>query len=183
MEEVKGTHWRTGGKLSHAGCEMLPQGKDIEYIVIERIEYKANEKVNGRMEEGVWVAYFAPNPYTTLPMILNSTNRRRIAKRFPECNEYIDTLKNIAVRLTREKARDVQDGCGEVWGLRISKQAAKIPEPPKKEVLTAQHAKWVNCVEWIAGGNDIASLRARYDISKEVEEQLNKEAQAKVGEK
>lgn len=183
MEEVKGTHWRIGGKLSHAGCEMLPQGKDIEYIVIERIEYKEQEKVNGRMENGVWVAYFAPNQYTTLPMILNSTNRRRIAKRFPECNDYIDTLKNIAVRLTKEKTRDAHDGSGEIWGLRISKSAPTLPQAPKKEVLTAQHAKWPNCVEWIAGGNEIASLRARYDISKEVEEQLNKEAQAKVGEK
>ena len=182
MEEVKGTHWRTGGKLSHAGCEMLPQGKDIEYIVIERIEFKEREEVSGRIEKGVWVAYFAPNPYTKLPMILNSTNRKRIAKRFPECNDYIDTLKNIAVRLTREKTRDAQDG-GETWGLRISKSAPTLPQAPKKEVLTAQHAKWPNCVEWIAGGNDIASLRARYDISKEVEEQLNSEAQAKVGEK
>lgn len=182
MEEVKGIHYRTGGKLTHAGCEMLPQGKDIEYIVIERIEYKEREEVGGRTETGVWVAYFAPNQYTTLPMVLNSTNRKRIAKRFPECEGCINLLKNVAVRLTREKTRDVQDG-GETWGLRISKQAAKIPEPPKKEVLTTSHAKWVNCVEWIAGGNDIASLRARYDISKEVEEQLNKEAQAKVGKK
>jgi hypothetical protein len=182
MEEMKGTHWRTGGKLSHAGCEMLPQGNDIEYIVIERIEYKEREEVNGRIEKGVWVAYFAPNPYTKLPMILNSTNRKRIAKRFPKCNDYIDTLKNIAVRLTREKTRDVQDG-GETWGLRISKSAPTLPQAPKKEVLTTSHAKWVNCVEWIAGGNDIASLRARYDISKEVEEQLNKEAQEKVGKK
>lgn len=182
MEEVKGTHWRTGGKLSHAGCEMLPQGNDIEYIVIERIEYKECEEVSGRIEKGVWVAYFAPNPYTKLPMILNSTNRKRIAKRFPECNDYIDTLKNIAVRLTREKTRDAQDG-GETWGLRISKSAPTLPQAPKKEVLTTSHAKWVNCIEWIAGGNDIASLRARYDISKEVEEQLNKEAQAKVSKK
>ena len=182
MEEVKGTHWRTGGKLSHAGCEMLPQGKDIEYIVIERIEFKEREEVSGRIEKGVWVAHFAPNPYTKLPMILNSTNRKRIAKRFPECNDYIDTLKNIAVRLTREKTRDAQDG-GETWGLRISKSAPTLPQAPKKEILTAQHAKWVNCVEWIAGGNDIASLRARYDISKEVEEQLNKESQAKVDKK
>ena len=182
MEEVKGTHWRTGGKLSHAGCEMLPNGNDIEYIVIERIEFKEREEVSGRIEKGVWVAYFAPNSYTKLPMILNSTNRKRIAKRFPECNDYIDTLKNIAVRLTREKTRDAQDG-GETWGLRISKSAPTLPQPPKKEVLTTSHEKWPNCVEWIAGGNDIASLRARYDISKEVEEQLNKEAQAKVSEK
>ena len=29
----QGIHYRTGGKLTHAGCEMLPSGKDIEYKI------------------------------------------------------------------------------------------------------------------------------------------------------
>ena len=177
MEE-KGIHYRTGGKLTHAGCEMLPSGKDIEYIIIERIEYKEREEVGGRTEKGVWVAYFAKNQYTDLPMVLNATNRKRIAKQFPQCEGCINLLKNIAVRLTREKTRDVQDG-GETWGLRISKQPAKASQITK-DTLTNTHANWNNCVEWLAGGNDIASLRARFNISKEVEEQLIKESQTKV---
>lgn len=177
MEE-KGIHYRTGGKLTHAGCEMLPSGKDIEYIIIERIEYKEREEVGGRTEKGVWVAYFAKNQYTDLPMVLNATNRKRIAKQFPQCEGCINLLKNIAVRLTREKTRDVQDG-GETWGLRISKLPAKASQITK-DTLTNTHANWNNCVEWLAGGNDIASLRARFNISKEVEEQLIKESQTKV---
>lgn len=177
MEE-KGIHYRTGGKLTHAGCEMLPSGKDIEYIIIERIEYKEREEVGGRTEKGVWVAYFAKNQYTDLPMVLNATNRKRIAKQFPQCEGCINLLKNIAVRLTREKARDVQDG-GETWGLRISKQPAKASQVTK-DTLTNTHANWNNCVEWLAGGNNIDSLRARFNISKEVEEQLIKESQTKV---
>ena len=66
-------HYRTGGRLTHCGVECLPNGADIERIVIERIEYKEKEVINGRTEEGVWIAYFAPNPYTKLPFILNAT--------------------------------------------------------------------------------------------------------------
>ena len=171
----QGTHYRTGGKLTHAGCEMLPSGKDIEYIVIERIEYKDRENIGGRTEEGVWVAHFAKNEYTNLPMVLNSTNRKRIAKLFPEVNGYIDTLKNIPVRLTREKTRDVQDG-GETWGLRISRMPAKKPAAPKKEKIEVGSDKWEKCIEWIMSGKDVESLRKWYDITKEVEDALLKDA-------
>lgn len=167
----KGIHYRTGGKLTHAGCEMLPDGKDIEYIVIERIEYKESEKIGGRVETGVWVAHFAKNSYTNLPMVLNSTNRKRIAKLFPEVEGCINLLKNIAVRLTREKTKDVQDG-GETWGLRISRMQAKAPTAPKKDVLSEKHANWDKCVKWLADGNGIESLRSKYEITKEVEEKL-----------
>lgn len=171
----QGIHYRTGGKLTHAGCEVLPNGKDIEYIVIERIEFKDKENIGGRTEQGVWVAHFAKNPYTTLPMVLNSTNRKRIAKLFPEVEGCINLLKNIAVRLTREKTRDVQDG-GETWGLRISRMPAKKPEQPKKEILTNEHPNWLKCVKWIAEGKDIEALRKKYQIAKEVEELLWKDA-------
>lgn len=172
----KGIHYRTGGKLTHAGCEMLPNGKDIEYIIIERIEYKDQENIGGRTEQGVWLAHFAKNPYTNLPMVLNSTNRKRIAKLFPQVEGYISTLKNIPVRLTREKTRDPQDIGGETWGLRISRMPAKQPEAPKKEVLNEKHPNWAKCVAWLAKGNDFEALRDKYDITKEVEEALSKAA-------
>lgn len=123
MESQENIHYRVGGRLTHCGVECLPQGKDIPRIIIERIEYKEREMINGRTEEGVWVAHFAQNPYTKLPLILNATNRKRIVKQFPECEGYLARLKNIPVRLTKEKCRDVQDG-GETWGLRISKLPA-----------------------------------------------------------
>ena len=151
MEE--GIYYRKGGKLTHASCEMLPNGQDIGRIVIARIEFKDNESINGRMEAGVWLAHFAPNPYTTLPLVLNATNRKRIAKQFWDtpvedgtpCEGRINLLKNIPVRLTKEITRDVQDG-GQTYGLRISKIPAD-PEPqPEKKPLPADKvdavAKW-----------------------------------------
>ena len=169
----QGIHYRTGGKLTHAGCEMLPNGNDIEYIVIERIEFKDSENIGGRTEQGVWIAYFAKNEYTNLPMVLNATNRKRIAKLFPQVEGCINLLKNVAVRLTREKTRDVQDG-GETWGLRISRVPAKKPTAPKKEILNEKHPNWAKCVAWLAKGNDFEALRDKYDITKEVEEALSK---------
>lgn len=139
MEDQKNIHYRKGGKLTHCGVECLPEGKDIERIIIARIEYKESEMINGRNENGVWVAHFAPNPYTNLPLILNATNRKRLVKMYPECDGYPARLENVAVRLTKEKTRDVQDG-GETWGLRISKfppaEAPASPAPAKKKVVT-----------------------------------------------
>ena len=175
----QGIHYRTGGKLTHAGCEMLPNGNDIEYIVIESIEFKDSENIGGRTEQGVWVAHFAINQYTNLPMVLNSTNRKRIAKLFPEVEGCINLLKNVAVRLTREKTRDVQDG-GETWGLRISRKPAKKPQAPKKEKIVIGSDKWEKCIEWIMSGKDVESLRKWYDITKEVEDALLKDASARV---
>jgi hypothetical protein len=175
----QGIHYRTGGKLTHAGCEMLPDGKDIEYIVIERIEFKDQENIGGRTEQGVWIAHFAKNQYTKLPMVLNATNRKRIAKLFPEVEGCINLLKNVAVRLTREKARDIQDG-GETWGLRISRMPAKVPAAPKKIKITKGCEKWDNCVDWVVSGKDVESLRQWYDISKEVEEAIIAEATVKT---
>lgn len=121
----KGIHYRIGGKLSHAGCEILPDGKDIEHIVIEKVEFKESEIIGGRKEEGVWVATFAPNPYTKLPMVLNSTNRKRLSK--IANNEYINLIKNIPVRLCKEPCKDAQDG-GMTVGLRISKIPPTMPK-------------------------------------------------------
>lgn len=133
MEQEQGIHYRTGGKLTHCGCECLPGGRDIQYIIIERIEYKETEEIAGRRESNIWVAHFAPNPYTKLPMVLNATNRKRLAKLYPDCNGYINLLKNIPVRLTKEKCRDAQDG-GDTWGLRISKMRPTVPQQGATEI-------------------------------------------------
>lgn len=158
-------HYRTGGRLTHCGVECLPNGADIERIVIERIEYKEQESINGRVEQGVWIAYFAKNPYTTLPFILNATNRKRLVKQFPECDGYPARLKNIAVRLTKERCRDVQDG-GETWGLRISKTPASEEKAPKKKVIQASQVGVI--VDWARekrkSFDDIADI---YDFENE----------------
>ena len=167
MENQENIHYRVGGKLTHCGVECLPQGQDIPRIVIERIEYKDKESINGRVEEGVWIAHFAPNPYTKLPLILNATNRKRLIKQFPECDGYPARLKNIAVRLTKERCRDVQDG-GETWGLRISKMPAAAESSPvspsQKKVIQENQVQTI--VDWAKkNGKTIDQIADKYDFA------------------
>lgn len=170
----QGTHYRIGGKLEYCGVEILPDGRDIENIVIERIQYHDKLKVQGAVQDGVWTAHFAKNPYTMLPMILNSTNRKRIAKLFPNVKGKIDLLKNISVRLTQESTRDATDG-GTTMGLRISKIPAKIDA--KKPILTQEHEGWKACVDFIAKGGDIKMIKDKYEVSEEVEKLLTNKNQ------
>lgn len=163
MEDQRNIHYRKGGKLTHCGVECLPDGKDIERIIIARIEYKESEMINGRTENGVWVAHFADNPYTNLPMLLNATNRKRLVKQFPECDGYPARLENVAVRLTRERTRDVQDG-GETWGLRISKLPAAPQEESKKKVVTEDKIQVV--IDWAKkNGKTFEDISKMYDFS------------------
>lgn len=171
MESQENIHYRIGGKLTHCGVECLPQGQDIPRIVIERIEYKDTEEINGRKENGVWIAHFAPNPYTKLPLILNATNRKRLIKQFPECDGYPARLKNIAVRLTKERCRDVQDG-GETWGLRISKipaaEAPAAPAKPKQEKKVITEDKVDTIINWAReNGQTIDDIAAKCDFASE----------------
>lgn len=198
MEE-QGIHYRVGGKLTHCGCECLPGGRDIQYIVISHIEYKESEDIGGRRENNVWIAHFAPNPYTKLPMILNATNRKRLFKLYPDCNGYINLLKNIPVRLTREKCRDAQDG-GDTWGLRISKTRPTLP--PQNQAQAPAHAPaqpsapaapaqpeggkveitpssemFNQAIKFVKEGGDIEKIKAKYAVSPEVEAAIVKKAQ------
>lgn len=157
-------HFRTGGNITHAGIEVLPSGKDIEYIVLESIEFKESERINGRQQDGVWIGHFAPNPYTNLPWVINSTNRRRLAKLFPECDGYLARLRNVAIRLTKEKTRDPVDG-GDCWGLRVSLTPAKKPEA-QKPILSDE--KIEAAIGWAKSNNKtIADVEKLYALSDE----------------
>lgn len=126
MEE--GIYYKRGSKSDFASVDMLPGGKDIPRIIIEEIKFHENLSVNGRKETEIWTARFEQNPWCNKEFVLNSTNKTRIAKQHwndivedgTACEGRINLLKNIAVRLTKEEARDVQNG-GTTYGLRISK--------------------------------------------------------------
>lgn len=168
-------HYRVGGKLTHCGCEVLPGGKDIERIIIARIEYKESEMINGRAEKGVWVAHFAPNPYTDLPLILNATNRKRLYKMYPECDGYLARLENVPVRLTKERTRDVQDG-GETWGLRISKnppaEASAAPAPAQKARKVIKEENIDAIVDWARKkGYGVEQVAQSYDFESDTVKQ------------
>lgn len=182
----QGIHYRHGGKLTHTGCEILPNGKDIEHIVIEKVELKEAEEVGGRREQNIWIATFAPNPYTKLPMVLNATNRKRLSKLAK--TPYINLIKNFPVRLTQEECRDAQDG-GTTWGLRISKIPAVAPKAmpqnqqptttqapsvtqKEKQELTSKHPDWAKAIDYIAGGATIEQLEVRYVISEKIAQEI-----------
>lgn len=121
--------------------------------------------INGRKENGVWVAHFAKNPYTDLPFILNATNRKRLVKLFPDCDGYLARLENVPVRLTKERTRDVQDG-GETWGLRISKLPASdgpAEAVASKKVITEDKVEAI--VAWATkNGYNIDQIAEKYDF-------------------
>ncbi|MEG0629917.1 MAG: hypothetical protein RR459_03205 [Christensenellaceae bacterium] len=171
--ETKGVDFKIGGKLEYCGVEILPNQKDIECIMIESIVYHKTLKVQGSMKENMWVAHFTKNSYTELPMLLNSTNRKRIFKLYgntlPKGEErQINLLHNIIVRLTKETTRDPQDG-GDCDGLRISKTPAL---KPKLDVLTSSHVNWDKCVTYVSKGGNIDDLRSKYKISIDVENEI-----------
>lgn len=126
MEE--GIYYKRGSKSDFAAVDMLPGGQDIPRIVIEKITFHETITINGRKETEIFTAKFAPNPWCNKEFVLNSTNKARIAKQHwndtvedgTPCEGRINLLKNIAVRLTKEEARDVQNG-GTTFGLRVSR--------------------------------------------------------------
>ena len=164
-EEPIRRHIRCGGKLTHSGVEILPNGNDIEYIVIERIEFKEKEKINGK-EQDSFVAYFSPNPYTKLPMVLNRSNKILLCKQAQVDEWHLEDIKNFPVRLTKEETGQMG------WGLRISKIRPTIPAPAKKETLTDQHENWAKCIAHIKGGGSIEDLKKKYEISPATEIKL-----------
>lgn len=162
MEPQK-IHYTAGGNPSHAGTFILPGGNDIEYIVIDHIEYRENEKING-VEKASFIAIFKPNPYTKLPMVLNKVNKERLLKAARVGSFDLLTIKNFPVRLTFEPT-NVGDG------LRISKLPAKAPVvPPKKkpQVLDADFDKTVVYLQT----HTMEDLKAIADVSPEMEKRL-----------
>lgn len=187
-----GIYYKRGAKSDYASVDMLPNGKDIPRIIIRKIEFHDQLSINGRKETEVWTAEFAENPWTKKPMVLNSTNRARIAKQNwhvkvedgSECEGRINLLHDIPVRLTKEEARDVQNG-GTTYGLRISRIAAASEQemakwmaengyaagsPRKKEMTLGQID---GAVKWARENNKgIEDIKAIYDVPQEVEDAL-----------
>lgn len=173
MEEKK-LHWRTGSKITHAGVEILPNGADIPRIMIDHLEFHEESiNVGGRSQAGVWEIVFEKNPYTEMRMVANSTNRKRLAHLFPECEGYISELKHVPVRLTKELTRDPSDG-SQVYGLRISKIPAEAEQKPvEKKKLAMEKVEAV--VKWAKGkGYGMPEVGKYYEMTAEVADAVRK---------
>ena len=164
MAEELLKHYRYGGKLTHIGCEVLPSGNPIN-VVIDRIAWVEKEQVNGESKPS-WIAYFKPNPYFSLPMVLNATNKKRLARL--SGTPYLETVKNLPVTLCQEMDKAI--GGGKDWGLRISQIAPKVTAQGTaiKNKLTPDSSNWASVVAWAQiEGNKIEAVRAKYDVTPE----------------
>jgi len=161
--ETQKIHYTAGGNPSHAGVFILKNGQDIEYIVIDHVEWKEKEKINGA-DKSVFVAFFKPNPYTKLPMVLNKVNKERLLKAAKLGSFDLLTLKDFPVRLTFEPTQ-VGDG------LRISKLPAKIPATPVKQKPAITEENFDKAVEFLKT-KTMEELRGFYEVPEEMEKRL-----------
>jgi hypothetical protein len=145
------------------GSYSLPDGRDV----VLTIKATKREQVTGTAgkKQDCFVCYFVESDK---PMILNRTNCKTIEKVLgtPYIEDWVG--KKIQVGI------DTVSAFGEsVDALRVRRITPK--EKVKTELLPSD-AKWPEVVAWIKGGGSIESIRGRYTVSDEVEQQLMKEA-------
>jgi len=127
------THWRKTIDTDWIGTYVLPDGKPIVVKII-RAEYK-NAKIQGKTESRV-VAFFEKNQYFDKPMLLNSTNMKRLTKLVG--SPYIEDWHNLNLPITLQQEMDRTPSGGKDWALRISsikpvvKTSKDFPEEAKK---------------------------------------------------
>lgn len=174
MEE--GIYYKRGSKSDFAGVEILGDDGVIERAVIEKIAFHDRLKVQGKPEQERWTCKFQG---IEKPVLLNSTNRKRIAKRFWDtevadgtpCHGRINLLSGLglAVRLDSEPCRDPSDGTMTV-GLRVSlldpapAGAAKATsQKSEKKVIPA--GKVQDMISWAKGkGKSFEDIAAQFDF-------------------
>ena len=159
-EEKRLLHFRHGGKITHAGVECLPNGRDI-IVTIERIAFVEKEVINGDAQ-AAWVAYLKPNPYTPLPIVLNATNKKRLAKL--SGTPYLETVQNLNITLTKEMDKAI--GGGKDFALRVSNikpaQVQNAPVQADKKPLTLTSPNYSQLCDWLRDKGTLAGLLSGY---------------------
>lgn len=170
----QGIYWKKGAKSDYAGVEILGDSGVIPRAIIEEIVFHENLKVQGKNESERWTCKFRGVDKLVL---LNSTNRRRIAKRFWEtpvadgtpCHGRINLLSGLglAVRLDSEPCRDPSDGTMTV-GLRVS---LFDPDPaPQKKAIQENQIQTI--VDWAKkNGYGIEKVAEKYDFASDAVKQ------------
>lgn len=142
----EGIYYKRGSKSDFAGVEILGDAMELPRVIIEEITFHETLKVQGKTEHERWTCKLQG---IEKPMLLNSTNRKRLAKRFwstivadgTECHGRLNLLTGLgcAIRLDSEPCRDPSDGEMTI-GLRVSKYdpdpAPAAPAPAAKKVIT-----------------------------------------------
>ena len=151
-------HYRFGGKITHAGVECLPAGKDI-IVTIERISFVEKEVINGE-SQAAWIAYLKPNPYTKLPIVLNATNKKRLAKL--SGTPYLETVVGLTVTLTQEMDKAI--GGGKDLALRISniKPPQVTSAVAERKPLSLTSPNYSQLCDWLRDKGTLAGLLSGY---------------------
>lgn len=170
MAEI-GTYYKKGSNSDYVGVEILGSSGVIPRVIIEEIKFHETLKVQGKNEHERWTCKFQG---IDKPMLLNSTCRKRLAKRFWDvivadgkpCAGRIDLLSGmgLAVRLDSEPCRDPSDGDMTI-GLRISKlDPDPEPAPAKKKVIPEDKIQVI--IDWAKKENlSIEQVAAKYDFA------------------
>lgn len=180
MEE--GIYYKKGSKSDYAGVEILGDSGVIPRAVIEEIRFHDVLKVQGKNEEERWTCKFQGVDKLVL---LNATNKKRIAKRFWEtpvadgtpCHGRINLLSGmgLAVRLDSEPCRDPSDGTMTV-GLRVSlldpapAHAKKVITSDKVGVIVDWALKNKLTIDKIAEQYDFESAEVKQSIIDKIED-------------
>lgn len=167
-------HYREGGKLTHSGVEILPNGKDIDYIVIKEVKWSGNEEVNGTIKPS-FIAVFDKNPYTDRPMVLNAKNKKTLLALTKKDEYGLETIKNLPVHLTKESTK-----MG--LGLRISMIPAKKPgQDTVKAKLDISSPNFPQILDWLKSSdkNTIEGVLGKYDVTEKALEELKKVKEVK----
>lgn len=170
----QGIYWKKGAKSDYAGVEILGDSGVIPRAIIEDITFHENLKVQGKNESERWTCKFQGIEKRVL---LNSTNRRRIAKRFWDtpvadgtpCHGRINLLSGLglAVRLDSEPCRDPSDGTMTV-GLRIS----LLDPAPAAQKKAIQENQIQTIVDWAKkNGYGIEKVAEKYDFASDTVKQ------------
>lgn len=178
----QGIYYKRGCKSDFAGVEILGDAMVLPRVIIEEIAFHETLKVQGKTERERWTCKLQG---IEKPMLLNSTNKKRLAKRFWDtpvadgtpCHGRLNLLTGLglAIRLDSEPCRDPSDGEMTI-GLRVSKYdpdpAPASPSPAKKKVVTED--KIEATVKWAKEhGFGIEQIKERFDIaSQEVEDAI-----------
>jgi len=168
-EEKLYHHAREGGKLTHSGCEVLPNMKPIN-VTITHVEFKHDEQVGGVAQDG-FNAYFKE---LKLPIFLNAENKGRLMTHLrnsgiavPECPYLEKYVKNMYVTLCAEECRDPKIKGGRTMGIRISKILPKIAGAPVSKIkLDTTDSNYAAIKEWLAGeGKTLSDVTKKYDLT------------------
>jgi len=145
------THYKSLRNPHYLGGWALMHGGEAKNMVVEIISAKKDLVQNGDKKEEAMLLSFK----NQLPMIVNATNAKKIAKVLG--SPYIEDWAGKKIELTTAKIK----AFGE-WheALRVTD---KVPVEPTKESLNPNHPKWQGAIDALKSkATTIEAIQAKY---------------------